>query len=357
MLSAWRQQLQASLVRAWTRRGLIATVLWPVSLLLQILVWSRRELYQAGVLKTQSVDALVIVVGNVVAGGAGKTPTVIALVQYLSHQGYSVGVVSRGYGRADTTCTEVVNDSSPQSVGDEPLLVHRATRVPVFVARRRHEAATALLEKHPGTQIIVCDDGLQHYALYRDMEICVFDNRGCGNRWCLPAGPLREPWPRRAVARAGQSNGRLLTLHTGGQPAFAGFTATRKLASVAIGRDNVPIALSTLAAPGAQPLLAIAGIAQPEAFFSMLRALNLPLHETLALPDHYHFDSFPRKSYEGYRIICTEKDAPKLWAIAPSALAIPLIFEPEPAFFTAVDATVADALAAKLSSGNGHKTT
>lgn len=352
-----RLRLQASLIHAWTLRGPIAGLLWPVSLLFLMVVWLRRQLYAAGIFQTQSVDALVIVVGNVIVGGAGKTPTVIALVQHLQAQGRIVGVVSRGYGRDGTACIEVQSDSHPHVVGDEPLLIRRATHAPVFVGHTRHEAATALLARHPATDIIVCDDGLQHYSLYRDLEICVFDDRGCGNGWCLPAGPLRERWPRRALARVGQHHARMLTLHTGSDPAFAGYTAHRSLAPSVVRRDGATAPLSAFNAPGARPLAAIAGIAQPESFFSMLRARGLPLDQTIALPDHYHFDSLPSTIDEGYDIICTEKDAAKLWSIAPRAWAIPLVFQPEAAFFTAVDAAVAERLAAKLSSAHGHKTT
>lgn len=357
MSDALRPSLQSALVRAWTRRGIIACLLWPVSLVFLALARLRRQLYRWGLFKTQRVDALVIVVGNVIAGGAGKTPTVIALVQHLQAQQHRVGVISRGYGRQGDACIEVQADSRPQDAGDEPLLIQRATQAPVFVGRTRHEAARALLARYPLTRIIVCDDGLQHYGLYRDVEICVFDDRGTGNGWLLPAGPLREPWPRHAVSRAGQRDDRLLVLHTGSRPAFAGFTAHRSLASFAVGRDHINIPLETLRVPGAKPLMAVAGIAQPESFFAMLRALGLPLAKTVALPDHYHFDSFFRTIDVGYRIICTEKDAEKLWPIAPDALAIPLVFRPEPAFFAALDATVAERLSSKLSSAHGHKTT
>lgn len=356
MSEALRPTLQSMLLRAWTRRGVVASALWPISLVYQSLVWTRRQLYRTGFLVTQRVDAIVMVVGNVVAGGAGKTPTVIALVQHLQSKNRVVGVISRGYGRKNDACTEVLPDSRPDAVGDEPLLIRRATGAPVFVGRNRHQAAAALLKRYPEVQFIVCDDGLQHYGLYRDLEICVFDDRGCGNGWTLPAGLLRESWPRRPLASAGQCNDRLLVLHTGGKPAFAGFTANRSLAAFAMDRTGARIPLATLASPGEKPLLAVAGIAQPESFFTMLRALDLPLQQTLALPDHYHFDSLPSNIYGGYRVICTEKDAAKLWPLAPSALAVALLFKPEPAFFAALDVALAGLAAAKLSSGHGHQT-
>jgi tetraacyldisaccharide 4'-kinase len=358
MAGVLRPALQRILLRSWTKRAWLACLLWPISLIFQCLVWLRRQLYRRGVFKTQRVDAITIVVGNVIAGGAGKTPTVIALVQYLQAQGLRVGVVSRGYGRDDgTVCTEVLSDSRPEDAGDEPLLIRRTTLAPVFVGLTRFEAAATLLARYPLTQIIVCDDGLQHYGLYRDLEICVFDDRGCGNGWLLPAGPLRESWPRHAVVRVGQSPDRLLVLHTGSHPPFAGYTAQRSLAPFAIGRDGVRVPLEGLRTAGAKPLMALAGIAQPETFFAMLRALRLPLEKTLALSDHYKFNSASFISYGGYSLICTEKDAAKLWPLAPEALAIPLVFAPETAFFRALDAALAPLLSAKLSSAHGHPTT
>ncbi len=342
----WRSALQ----RAWLKRGPIACLLWPVSLVYAALVACRRQSYRLGLAQVQKVDALVIVVGNVVAGGAGKTPTVIALVQHLRAQQQVVGVISRGYGRNNSDCLEVMADAEPQTVGDEPLLICRATGAPVFVASTRYAAARALLARYPKTRTIVCDDGLQHYALYRDVEICVFDDRGCGNGWQLPAGLLRETWPRAPLTRAGQDDARLLVLHTGSQPAFAGFGANRSLAGFARGRDGSQVALDSLRLTGAKPVAALAGIAQPGSFFAMLRALQVPVTKTVALPDHYDYAQLVPSDFVGMQILCTEKDAAKLWQVVPDAWAVPLQFEPEAAFFTALDRAVsAHAAAAKLS--------
>lgn len=345
-----RSLLQRTLTRAWTRRGPLAWLLWPISLLFAALATLRRRLYQAGLLKVQRVPALVIVVGNVVAGGSGKTPVVMALVRHLQARGLRVGVISRGYGRRATDCREVFDDSLSSEVGDEPALIRRATSVPVFVAARRFDAASALLARYPDTQVILCDDGLQHLGLHRDLEICVFDDRGAGNGLLLPAGPLREPWPRAAD----------LVLHTGARPAFAGFTAVRTLARHALRADGSQIELADLAQAGAKPLLAVAAIAKPDDFFAMLRAKNLPLARTIALPDHYDFDSWLRNEYEGHTVICTEKDAVKLWLKQADALAVPLVFTPEPAFIARLDAMLSVLLAArlnpKLSSTHGHTT-
>jgi len=338
--------LQRTLTSAWTHRGLLAWLLWPVSLLFGALAALRRGLYRIGLLKVQRVPALVIVVGNVVAGGSGKTPVVMALVRHLQARGLGVGVISRGYGRRAQDCREVLDDSAIADVGDEPALIRRATCAPVFVAPRRFDAATSLLARYPDTQVIVCDDGLQHLGLQRDLEICVFDDRGTGNGFLLPAGPLREPWPR-AVD---------LVLHTGAHPAFAGFTAQRTLARHALRADGSQIALAELARGAAKPLLAVAAIAKPEDFFTMLRAQGLILAGTIALPDHYDFNSWLRSEYEGYTVICTEKDAVKLWHKQPDALAVPLLFTPEPAFLAKLDALLTIRLNATLSSPHGHTT-
>jgi tetraacyldisaccharide 4'-kinase len=353
----WRDRIESILPKAWSRRGLGACLLWPISLIYRALITLRRQIYKSGVLKSQRVDAVVIVVGNVIVGGAGKTPTVISVVQHLQSQGVSVGVVSRGYGRDNEMCMEVGPGSLPQEVGDEPVLLHRATGVPVMVGRDRAQSANALLSRHPGTQVIVCDDGMQHYRLFRDIEICVFDDRGCGNGWLLPAGPLREPWPRTALQQAGQHDESLLVLHTGNHPAFEGFTAQRRLSAFGTRADGSTLLLEALKTPQSRPLRAVAGVAQPENFFNMLRAENLRLSGTTALPDHYNFDSLPRSVYAGFQLICTEKDAAKLWRLVPDAIAVGLIQTAEAAFFETLDACVTKRLTARLSSSHGHKIT
>jgi tetraacyldisaccharide 4'-kinase len=353
----WRERMASFLPKVWSRRGLGASFLWPISIIYKALIALRRNLYKWGVLKSQPVDAVVIVVGNVIVGGAGKTPTVISVVRHLQSQGVSVGVVSRGYGRDNDKCLEVGPGSLPQEVGDEPVLVHRSTGVPVMVGRDRAQSANALLSRHPGTQVIVCDDGMQHYQLFRDIEICVFDDRGCGNSWLLPAGPLREVWPRKALHQAGQQDESLLVLHTGNHPAFEGFTAQRSLSAFGTRADGSILLLDALKASQSRPLMAVAGIAQPENFFNMLRAENLRLSDTTALPDHYDFDSLPGSVHAGFQLICTEKDAAKLWRLVPDAIAVGLIQTAEAAFFETLDACVTKRLTARLSSTNGHKIT
>lgn len=313
-----------NLQRAWLERGALARLLWPLSLVFGALAGSRRSLYRAGLLGSERAAVPVVIVGNVVAGGAGKTPSVIAIVQHLRARGTAVGVISRGYGRATDDCREVLPASPPQDTGDEPLLIRRATGAPTFVARKRIEAARALLAAHPQTQLIVSDDGLQHLALARDVEICVFDDRGIGNGWLLPAGPLREPWPRACD----------LVLHTGDRPAFGGFRARRALDNETIDRDGHKLPLATLAG---RRIVAVAAIAKPLGFFDMLRAAGVIAEQCIALPDHHDFKDWTSPA-AGTTVLCTEKDAAKLWQVQPDALAVPLVFEPEPGFFAALDA-------------------
>lgn len=330
----------------WTRRGLWAWSMWPLSLAFGLLSGLRRRLYQANWLKREQVDAIVVIVGNVMAGGVGKTPVVIELANHLRTQGWNVGVVSRGHGRTTKDCREVTAQGHPDQCGDEPLLIRRSAQVPVFVALRRADAAKALLAAYPATQVVLCDDGLQHYALQRDIEICVFDDRGVGNGWLLPAGPLREPWPR-AID---------LVLHTGERPAFKGFVAPRTLAPHAVRADGSRLALATLMRPGAKPLRAVAAIAQPEKFFGMLRGVGLVLAETLPLPDHARLDDWPSQADARFTLLCTEKDAVKLWRHDPEALAVPLQVTIEPEFLYALDKLVRAQLSTKLSSTHGHTT-
>jgi tetraacyldisaccharide 4'-kinase len=332
--------MRDALQRAWRRRGALARLLWPLSLLFGALARLHRGLYRTGLLRSERLSVPVVVVGNVVAGGAGKTPVVMALLEHLRGRGIHAGVVSRGYGRQSSACLEVTAGSRPDLVGDEPLLIQRASGVPVFVARRRAEAGRALLAAHPAVQVIVSDDGLQHHALQRDLELCLFDERGIGNGWLLPAGPLREAWPRPVD----------FVLSSEDAPSGPrGFPVKRELATWAQNGHGQRIDLSRLRG---QPLVALAGIARPEAFFAMLRSQGLQLAETLALPDHYDFDSNVRPASAGYTLICTEKDAVKLWRNQPDAWAVPLQLQIEAGFWPAFDRL----LDSKLSSRHGPQT-
>jgi tetraacyldisaccharide 4'-kinase len=298
----------------------------------------RKSLYTAGIFKIERSNVPVIVVGNVVAGGAGKTPLVIALARHLQQKGLKVGVVSRGYGRQSTSCLEVLESTPVTTCGDEPGLIFKALEAPVFVANKRIDAARALLAKYPGTQVIISDDGLQHYSMARDIEITVFDDRGIGNGWLLPAGPLRESWRPDPQRRA-------LVLHTGQSPAFAGFTSTRRLADRAADADGNTVLLSSLCN---ESLVALAGIANPQAFFDMLTARGLQLVQAISLPDHFDFLNYTLAILPGTTVLCTEKDAVKLFkrevAKTCRLLAVPLEFVPDSAFMNAVDAHLAPLL-------------
>ena len=331
-----RQRLQ----RAWLRRGALAWLLWPLSLVFRALVALRRRLYRSGRLKSDRLPVPVVVVGNVVAGGAGKTPVLLALLEHLRARGLRAGVISRGYGRASRDCLEVSGASQPEQVGDEPLLVQRAAAVPVVVAKSRIEAGRALLAAHPDVQVIVCDDGLQHLALQRDIELCVFDARGIGNGWLQPAGPLREPWPRSVD---------FVLTDSAFVPGTKCFTVERELAPLVCNSSGQRVPLETLRG---RPLLAVAGIANPPSFFGMLREQQLALECTFALPDHYDFSGAPLPLDPAMTVVCTEKDAVKLWRTRPDAWAVPLLVRIDAAFWPAFDRQ----LDATLSSVHGSET-
>lgn len=326
-LSHW---LQLRLPQVWTERGPFAWFLWPVSLVYGRLLALRRLLYRVGLLPTHRLPTMVIVVGNVVAGGAGKTPVTIALVKRLMSQGLRVGVISRGHGRQSRDTRAVLTDSRPEDVGDEPLLIHQSTGAPVWVGAARAEAGRQLIQAHPNTQVIVCDDGLQHLALARDIEICVMDERGAGNGWLLPAGPLREAWPRPVD----------LLVHSGPPLVPGGFQMERQLADHVLTREGQKVPMAHLKNI---PVNAVAGLAKPQAFFQMLRQAGLQLDHTLALPDHHDYRDW--QSFGSDKpLLCTQKDAAKLWPHEPAALTVPLQIKLDTAFWTALDALVAQRL-------------
>lgn len=344
---------QRHLLAAWQTRGALSRLLWPISQLYKALVSARLWLYRSGLLSRVRLPLPVVVVGNVVAGGAGKTPVVIALVQHLQDLGIQVGVISRGYGRASKSCLEVTRLSKASEVGDEPLLIHQRTGAAVFVAGSRTQAAQSLLSHHPEIEIIISDDGLQHLSLHRDVEIGIFDDRGIGNGWLLPAGPLREPWPRPLD----------MVINTGESPRLAGFQAHRALAKQAINIKGQSMELGEIAnRADAKPLMAIAAIAQPAQFFGMLTQAGLHLAQTMALPDHDDFQHWSSSIAKDHQILCTEKDAVKLWVFEPEALAVPLLCTLPKAFYQAFSLQMharcpSSSVAAALSSAHGHTTT
>ena len=301
----WRQALEQHLQQAWQRKGWTACLLWPVSLLYRALLAARRWAYRSGWYPTHRLPVPVVVVGNVVVGGAGKTPTVIALVRQLQAWGWQPGVISRGHGRHSAQCRQVHPDSDSAEVGDEPLLLARATTAPLVVGRDRAAAGRALLQAHPEVNVIVSDDGMQHWALARDITLVLFDQRGVGNGWLLPAGMLREPWPAAAWGA-----GPVLELQT---------APLRRLAAHAVNAQGQHRALLAWAPSNAtSPVAALAGIAQPAAFFGMLQAQGLTLSAALPLPDHADAATLlaALSSQPAHTVwLCTEKDAVKLFPL------------------------------------------
>lgn len=307
MARDWSRRLQ----RAWLTRGPLAVALWPLSLLFGAVVRIRRALYTSGRLPVQQLSVPVIVVGNLIVGGAGKTPTVIAIVQMLQRRGFTPGVVSRGYGRRDDSVLAIDDDTSAAQAGDEPLLIRRRTKAPVAVGRDRVATAEFLLSVDPDIDVIVCDDGLQHLGLARTLQVLVFDERGVGNGWLLPAGPLREPLPARTPPHS-------LVLYNAKRRTtrLKGELAVRSLAGVALLNDWRRGAAPSLAAlaviqrEARQPVLAAAGMAQPQRFFAMLRDRGVSI-EKCPLPDHHDFKTLPWPA-DTPDVLVTEKDAVKL---------------------------------------------
>lgn len=295
--------LEALAARHWwrARPTWLCRLLWPLSQLYRVLrVFAAQR--PAGRLPVP-----VLVVGNLVVGGAGKTPTVIALAEAFVRAGRRPGVVSRGHGRTGAAPCAVECGGPAAQFGDEPLLIARRSGVPVWVGRDRHAAAQALLAAQPAIDLLIADDGLQHTRLPRDAELVVFDERGAGNGWLLPAGPLREPMPA--------SPGPRLVLYTAGRGStgWPGFLALRTLARawpLAAWHANDAVQAQPLADLCGRPLFAAAGLAAPGKFFSMLRDAGLTITEH-ALPDHdpWHTLPWPPGTPE---VVVTEKDAVKI---------------------------------------------
>ena len=301
---SFQQRLEAS----WASRGPLTWALWPLSLLYRAALGVRDGLYRTGLLRAQRLPVPVVVVGNLVAGGAGKTPTVLAVVALLRRQGWTPGIVSRGYGRSGDSLLAVEAATPALRCGDEPLLLHLRTGAPVQVGRDRPAAGRVLLQRRPDVDILVCDDGLQHRRLARDAQVIVFDERGAGNGLLLPAGPLREPLAAQAPPRSVVVfNAPAATVRWAGDPVQRGLAGA--VALDAWWRGEAP-SLAALAKLAERPLLAVAGVARPGRFFAMLRERGLRFDE-LALPDHHAFTVLPWPATTG-DVILTEKDAVKL---------------------------------------------
>jgi tetraacyldisaccharide 4'-kinase len=296
---------------------------------------TRRQLFARGLRESARLPVPVIVVGNLVVGGAGKTPTTIAIVELLRRHGYRPGIVSRGYGRRGSGVVAVAADAGAQEVGDEALLLQRRAGVAVVVGADRVAAGHALLRAHPDVDVIVSDDGLQHLALERDVEVLVFDERGAGNGRLLPAGPLRERLPQALGPRR-------IALYNADAPTtlLPGYLAQRSLAGVApldawwSGAAPSRPALESLRD---RELVAVAGMARPQRFFAMLRGEGLRIVER-PLGDHADFTALPWPAATT-DVVLTEKDAVKLAPtrrLGTRVWVARLDFVPEPAFGAAL---------------------
>lgn len=297
-------RLAPSIERAWYSSPGWLWLLYPLECVFFLIVTLRRYAFAKGWLRSHHPGVPVLVVGNLSAGGSGKTPVVIALVQAFQEAGYRVGVVSRGYGGAVRGVERLQESSVAARVGDEPLLIYQSTGAEVVVGADRVAAAEVAVAS--GAEIIVSDDGLQHYRLARDIEIVTMDKAvGLGNGHLMPVGPLREgAWRLQSVDHVLERNGpdagsathfepSLLRRHMG--------TETRSVAEHGLGTD----------------VHAVVGIARPERFFATLRGIGLNPREHV-FPDHYGFSAADFVGLDDLPIVVTEKDAVKLPVLEPS---------------------------------------
>lgn len=315
-----RAALERALTTAWYRRRTPPPALLPLSAVYAGLSALAALPWRFGWRRPWRAPCPVVVVGNLVAGGAGKTPTVIALVEALRAAGRQPGVVSRGHGRRTTGVQVADGTQDAGMLGDEPWLIRRRTGVPLAVGERRVEAAAALLRAHPTVDVIVADDGLQHRALARDAELWVFDERGAGNGALIPAGPLRQRLPGRLPDGAFVVyNADAPTTSLPGPLAERALSGAVALADWHAGAPMDPALLRDLAARSAAgaPMLAAAGIAAPQRFFGMLAATGIRC-ATLPLPDHADLSQPPWPPSTA-DLLCTEKDAAKLDPAHPGA--------------------------------------
>ena len=304
-----KERAYAWLQRAWYDGAPGYLLLLPMTLLYSIVVAIRRLLYRTGWFRSIRLPVPVVVVGNIVAGGAGKTPVTLFIAEGLKARGWTPAIVSRGYGRRDDSELLIVDaDSDARNVGDEPLLLARRSGCAVVVGADRVAASRVAVEQ--GADVIIADDGLQHYRLARDFEVCVVDaSRGIGNGWQLPAGPLREPPGRLSTVDA------ILVNRSGENASFDvssyrhpghGFVLD---ASTAFSIDHSrrrPLAGFT-----GSPVHAVAGIGNPERFFGLLEEKGLSIRRH-AVPDHAAFDPSAPEFDDGQPVLMTEKDAVKL---------------------------------------------
>jgi tetraacyldisaccharide 4'-kinase len=303
-------------VKFWYRRGAIAWLLWPLSLVFLAAVCLRRLF-----LSFNSVHPgiPVIVVGNLTVGGSGKTPLVLWIAEFLKSKGWSPGIVSRGYGAKLNAPRAATISSEPAEVGDEPVLLARRSGCPVWVGPDRVQTAAALRAKNEGVNVLVLDDGLQHYRMRRDVEIAVLDTRGFGNGFLLPAGPLREPKSRLrsvdAVVAHGSPGEFSMTLE--GDTAHCMTDARERRALRSFAGEKVH---------------GVAGIGDPDRFFLHLAKAGIQVVPH-PFPDHHAFRPEDLEFGDALPVLLTEKDAVKLRGAArPHWWVLPVSANLDPAF-------------------------
>lgn len=291
------------LAKIWSGQNKLYWLLVPFSLLYGVIVFCRTKCYKMGLLKSWQAPIPVIVVGNLSVGGNGKTPLVIYLIEQLTVKGYKVGVVSRGYGGKSDHYPRIVTEQTPANiVGDEPVLVYQRTNVPFAVSPKRSEAVQMLLANYD-LDIIITDDGLQHYALKRDIEIVVVDGkRGFGNGWFLPAGPLRELKSRLKTIDFLVVNGHSEQHY----PEAYTMELQHGLAVNLLTKERKP--LNELG-----QVSALAGIGDPNRFFTLLERQKIDVIKTTAFMDHQNYspEQLLALADANQTLLMTEKDAVK----------------------------------------------
>ena len=289
----------AGLQRHWNRIDALTLLLLPLSICYGLIISIRALLYKLGVFRVRHWNVPILVVGNLTVGGSGKTPLVIELARGLRARGWRPGVVSRGYGGISKGPTTVTAATDPFLVGDEPVLIAREAQVPVVVARKRAKAVDRLLQETE-VNLVIADDGLQHLALGRVVEIAVIDGvTGHGNGLLLPAGPLREPLRR--LERVD------IRVRRGGQPEEGEYPMS---INPSLARNLVSGQEVELVEFSGVPLVAVAGIHQPERFFSTLRNLGLEIQEK-GFSDHHAFQASDIPQTSERPVLMTAKDAVK----------------------------------------------
>jgi tetraacyldisaccharide 4'-kinase len=297
------------LQKQWTGYSVWHLILLPLSMLFLCLAFIRKCLFKVGFLRRVKLPIPVIVIGNITVGGTGKTPLVIWLSSVLRQAGFHPGIVSRGYGGEHQSPSEVLADSMPEAVGDEPILIAKRTDSPIFVGVDRVQAAFALLTAHPEIDILISDDGLQHHHLERDIEIVVVDGqRKFGNALLLPAGPLRE-----SVNRLNSVDAVVLTASA--NLPFLDHKISPPIYSMELRGDRFFSLMDAEIERTAdffkgKPLVAVAGIGNPGRFYQTLAELNL-VFERHSFPDHHMFTPQDLDSFLDKTILMTEKDAVK----------------------------------------------